>query len=72
MLKVALSTRPVLRAPDITKEFVVRTDASETAVGNVLMQEHEGLLHPISYASKRLLPREQNYSRSTVYKRHRA
>ena len=26
------------------------------------MQESDGLLHPIAYASRKLLPREQNYS----------
>lgn len=61
-LKKALATGPILRTPDLSKSFVLRTDASSTCVGAVLMQEHEGTLHPVAYASKQLLPREVNYS----------
>jgi len=27
-----------------------------------MMQEYEGMKHPVMYASKKMLPREQNYS----------
>ena len=62
-LKVALSSSPVLQSPDFTRPFVLQTDASEVGVGAVLSQrDDEGLDHPISYFSRKLLPRECNYS----------
>lgn len=61
-LKTMLSTQPVLRAPDFAQPFVLRTDASSTSVGAILMQRHGVMLHPVSYASRRLQPRETAYS----------
>ncbi len=37
-------------------------DASQNGVGGVLMQEHEGMEHPIGYYSKKLLPYQRSYS----------
>lgn len=61
-LKQALSSGPIVRAPDPKRTFVLRSDASDTCIGAVLMQDHDGVLHPVSYTSRQLLPREQNYS----------
>ena len=61
-LKHALSQKPVLRLPDFAKPFVLQVDASERAVGGAILQEHDGKLFPISYASRKLLDRERNYS----------
>lgn len=61
-LKRMLSSQPILKAPDFTKPFVLRTDASSKSVGAVLMQRHDGVLHPVAYASRQLLEREKNYS----------
>ncbi|XP_065438320.1 uncharacterized protein LOC135981052 [Chrysemys picta bellii] len=62
-LKEALVSGPVLANPDFDKPFMVFTDASDTGLGAVLMQEDEkGERHPIVYLSKKLLPREQNYA----------
>lgn len=61
-LKALLSKAPVLHLPDFSKPFIVQTDASNTGVGAVLMQDHQDGRFPIAYASKKLLPREQNYS----------
>ena len=41
---------PVLQLPDHTKPFEVHTDASDYAIGGVLVQEG----HPIAYESRKL------------------
>ena len=62
ILKRLLVAEPILRLPDMTKPFLLRTDASDAGIGAVLLQQHEGKLFPVAYASKKLLPRERNYS----------
>ena len=61
-LKDSLCSRSILKLPDVNKEFTLQTDASEYAMGAVLLQEHEGNLFPVAFASKKLQPREVNYS----------
>lgn len=57
-LKTALSTSPVLALPNFEKQFTVETDASNTGIGAVLMQDN----HPICYISRALGPRHQSLS----------
>ncbi|XP_064479202.1 uncharacterized protein LOC135392418 [Ornithodoros turicata] len=61
-LKKRLSHLPVLKLPDFTKEFVLCTDASDRSIGALLLKEHDGTLHPVSCASRKLLPRESAYA----------
>lgn len=61
-VKQRLATSPILHLPDFSKEFIVRTDASNEGIGAVLLQDHDGKLFPVMYASKKLQPRERNYS----------
>ena len=59
------TSSPILRLPVFQegKPFVLRTDASDIGLGPVLLQDFEGEGRlPIAYASKKLLPRERNYS----------
>ena len=49
-LKVALATAPILAIVDPTKPFVVETDASDGAIGTVLLQDGK----PIAFESKKL------------------
>ena len=61
-LKGHLTSKPVLKLADMTRPYVLRTDASDIAVGAVLMQEYDGELFPVAYASKKLSKRESAYS----------
>ena len=61
-LKEAVSNPPVLRLPDVQKPFILQTDASSEGIGAILLQEEDQIKHPIAFASKKLLRREQNYS----------
>ena len=61
-IEIILTSDPVLRLTDPEKTFVLRTDALDYGIGAVLMQEHEGKLFPICYASRNLSDAERNYS----------
>jgi hypothetical protein len=62
-LKHYIASPPVLVNPDFDKPFVLQTDASQIGTGAILLQEGEdGHKHPVAFASKKLLPREVNYS----------
>ena len=61
-LRSHIACPPVLRLPDFAKEFILQTDACNDGVGGVLFQEETGVKHPVAFASKKLLPRERNYS----------
>jgi len=50
-----------LKLPDLDKEFILQTDAFDVGIGACLLQQHEGVKHPVLYASKKLLGRERNY-----------
>ena len=58
-LKDALCSDPVLVTPDFSLPMVLQTDASETGVGAVLAQLRGGEEHPITFISRKLLPREK-------------
>jgi hypothetical protein len=61
-LKELLTTAPVLRHPDFTKQFIVQTDASGYGLGAVLSQMFEDGEHPVAYASRTLQPRETRWA----------
>jgi len=61
-LKTLMSSKPVLVLPDLSLRFILRTDASDHGIGACLLQEREGLLHPVFYVSRKLLPRETRYA----------
>mgnify|MGYP006048015655 FL=1 len=61
-LKTRLSSEPVLKLPKFDREFILQTDASDKSIGATLLQEYDGMKHPVGFASKKLLPRERNYT----------
>ena len=62
ILKKLLSSNPVLRLPDLSREFILQTDASEVGLGACLLQDFDGQKFPVAYASKKLTKSELNYS----------
>lgn len=61
-LRLRLTTTPVLVYPDFTKEFILDTDASNTAIGAVLSQVgQDGQEHVIAYGSRILTKSERQY-----------
>ncbi|GJP52822.1 hypothetical protein CLOM_g11910 [Closterium sp. NIES-68] len=60
-LKLFLTAPPVLRIADPHRPFELITDASDLAVGAVLLQDFGEGLQPIAYESRKLNPTEQNY-----------
>ncbi|KAL0192714.1 hypothetical protein M9458_011010, partial [Cirrhinus mrigala] len=61
-IKTALTSEPVLRAPDFSCPFLLLTDASDTGLGAVLSQVQEGEEHPILYISRKMIPAKRNYA----------
>ena len=57
-LKVAVLSEPMLRLPDFELPFEVHTDASNKAIGGVLVQKK----HPVAYESRKLNEVEQKCS----------
>ena len=52
-----------MSSPDVSKTFIVQTDASDRGVGAVLSQvQEDGQEHPVGYYSRKLLARDQRYS----------
>ncbi|GJP60477.1 hypothetical protein CLOP_g17693 [Closterium sp. NIES-67] len=60
-LKQALTSAPVLILPDPERDYVIEVDASDQAVGAVLMQDQGNGLQPIAYLSMKLHGAELNY-----------
>ena len=64
MLKSMLMSDPVLITPDFSRPFELQVDASLRGVGAVLLQRNPqiGVLHPISYYSRKLKTYQENYT----------
>jgi len=61
-LKDCIINFPILKFPDFSKPFIVRTDASYEGFGGVLLQIHEEKEFPVHYVSRTLKKEEKNYS----------
>ncbi|XP_076438810.1 uncharacterized protein LOC143277793 [Babylonia areolata] len=60
-LKQILCSRPVCCLPDLSKPFILRTDASNVGLGALLLQDQGMGAQPVACASKKLSPAERNY-----------
>ena len=61
-LKQALTNAPVLQQPDPMKPYTIETDASDFAIGYVLMQQgDDGLMHPVAFDGRKLRGAELRY-----------
>ena len=62
-LKELLTTAPVLKSPDYTRHFEVHTDASQCALGGVLLQRDDSdRPHAIAYFSRKVRGSEVRYT----------
>lgn len=59
--KSALTSAPVLALPDPARPFTVNCDASDYAIGAVLMQDNGNGLQPLAYESRKFNAAERNY-----------
>ena len=63
LLKEKITSSPVLICPDMSRMFVLQTDASDSGVGaDLSQQDDKGCDHPVAFFSQKLLPRERRYS----------
>ena len=61
-LKNVLISEPILTFPDMTLPYIVQCDASNYAIGGILMQYVDGKNKVIAYGSRVLSLTEKNYS----------
>ena len=61
-LKEAMTSAPVLAIPDPDLPYEVYTDASQFAVGAILLQDQGKGWQPCAYLSHKLSPAERNYA----------
>ena len=57
-----MTSSPILAQNDPTKPYILKTDASDYALGAFLLQESGAEQHPIEYASRLLINAERNCS----------
>ena len=61
-LKHMLTTVLVLILLDLAKPYVIVSDANDTTIGRVLLQDHGARLQPITFLNHKLSRIERNYS----------
>jgi hypothetical protein len=61
-LKRFLSDKSILKLLDMNKEFHLFTDANNNGIAGYLQQQHDDKMHPVAFVSRKMLPRELNYT----------
>ena len=51
----------MLQLPDLSRSFIVDTDACVNATGAVILQEYSDGLHPVAFHSAKYNPAKRNY-----------
>ena len=62
VIRELLNSEQCLRHPDFSRKFILFVDASDYAIGAVLVQEHQGKYYFIRFASKTLNDAQTRYS----------
>ena len=60
-LKQAIMNYPILKFPDFSKPFIIRTDASYEGLGGVLLQKYDNKEFPVHFVSRSIKKEERNY-----------
>lgn len=60
-LKYVLTNKPILKLYDPLAETEVHCDASQVALGRILMQKDEKGMHPVVYGSRQTTTEEVRY-----------
>ena len=60
-----LERAALLYHPVFTEPFHVYSDASNRAIGGVLMQMHKGKLQPVAFAARKMIKAELHYNTTT-------
>jgi hypothetical protein len=55
------TSTPILKHFDPALEVIIKTDASNFAIGCILFQKQNGRLHPVAFHSRKMEPVERNY-----------
>ena len=61
-LKEKLISAPLLAVQDPDRPWTIYTDASDVAIGAILLQDHGKGLQPVAYESRKLREAEHNYA----------
>ena len=61
-LKQVIVDKPVLRTPDLTKDFILQTDASGHGIGAILTQNFKDGERLVAFFTKKLLPVQPRYT----------
>ena len=59
ILKHAIVSKPALMLLNVDEEFILRMDASDVGLGATLLQQRDGEIFRMAYASRKLLDRER-------------
>ena len=62
LVKIALSSAPILISPDYTQDFILFSFASEHTLAAVLMQKRDGVEKPIAFFSRIIRDGELKYN----------
>lgn len=61
-LKAVLSSSPIVQAPNFTKQFKLAVEADNLGAGAVLLQDENGVEHPVCYYNNKFDKSQLNYS----------